>query len=97
MSDDFQVNNPGLDADHAQLSQLIDRGVRIVEDLNPILNRMFIAVESSGVPLWQDLRLRWNTNYNEMMLELGGVGNASRNAHEQFMTGDNNAARCFTN
>jgi len=96
MSEDFKVNTPGLEGDHAQLSQLIDKGVRIVEDLNPVLNRMFDAVESSGVPLWHELRIRWNTHYDEMMRELGGVGNASRNAHDEFLTGDNNAARCFT-
>ncbi len=96
MSDDFRVNTPGLEGDHAQLSQLIDKGVRIVEDLNPVLNRMFDAVESSGVPLWHELRLRWTAHYNEMITELGGVGNASRNAHDEILTGDNNAARQFT-
>ncbi len=95
MSDDFQVNNSGLEADHAQLSQLIDKGVRIVEDLNPILNRMFDAVESSGVPLWQQLRASWNAHYNEMMTELHGVGSASEHAHNEFLNGDKNAARCF--
>jgi hypothetical protein len=95
MSDDFTVNNPGLEADHAQLSQLIDKGVRIVEDLNPVLNRMFDAVESSGVPIWHELRLRWTAHYHEMMAELGGVGSAARNAHDEILTGDNNAARCF--
>ena len=96
MSDDFQLNNPGLEGDHAQLSQLIDKGVRIVEDLNPVLNRMFDAVQSSGVPLWHELRLRWTAHYNEMMRELKGVGDASRNAHDEILTGDNNAAGCFT-
>ncbi len=92
---DFQVNNPGLDEDHAQLNKYIDQGVKVVEDLNPVLNRMFEAVESSGVPLWHQLRVRWNTHYNEMMRELGGIGNASQKAHHEFVNGDNNAARCF--
>jgi hypothetical protein len=96
MSEDFQVNNPALESDHAQLNKLIGDGVRIVEDLNPVLNRMFTAVESSGVPLWHDLRLRWNAHYNEMMRELGGIGNASQNAHQEIVNGDANAARCFT-
>ena len=95
MSEDFKVNNPGLEADHDHLDQLINQGVRVVQDLNPVLNRMFTAVESTAVPIWHELRVRWNAHYDEMMRELGGIGSSSRNAHHEFVTGDHNAARCF--
>ena len=95
MSDNFQVYNPGLDEDHAQLLGITNSVRRVVEDLNNVLAHLPNATQNSGVAPWSGLQNEWNTAYWDMNAQLASIHSGSVGAHEAYKAGDCQAYRAM--
>jgi hypothetical protein len=93
MSDNFVVNNPGLEEANYELNAAVGLAGQIIEDLNTYLSQMGQATQNSAVPLWQDLQTKWNGDYLGMVQRLENGHRASVDAHEWYKNGDLQSVR----
>ncbi len=96
MSDNFIVNNPGLQEANDELRTAVTTTGTILEDLNQVLARMASATQNSAVPLWSDLQNKWNGDYQYMAERLQTGHQASVNAHQMYLDGDQTSVRIMS-
>jgi hypothetical protein len=96
MSDNFRVNNPGVQEAHDRLDFLTAQAGRVVEDLNRYLAQMPNATENSGMWPWSDLQNDWNRAYSDMRIELGVIHAGSVGAHNCYKDGDAQSVRIMS-
>ena len=96
MSNDFLVNNPGLQEANDSLNREVGQLGIILDDLNRVLQNMGVATQNRGVPLWADLQSTWNGQYLDMTTRLNAGYNSSVGAHEEYYAGDQQSVRIMS-
>jgi hypothetical protein len=95
VSDSFTILNSPLADENARLLSYVGEVGRIIDRLNGAIGRMAQATQNKGVPLWEELQRNWNAHYQQMWTALTQGHAASVGAHEEYINGDNAAARCM--
>ena len=96
MSDDFLVNNPGMDEVTFDLRGAAVTVGQILDRVNQVLNQVTNATHNSGLPLYEDLRGQWNKAYDDMVLRLESGHASTVEAHDLYKQGDQMVVRIMS-
>ncbi len=97
MSDDaWLVNNPRTQEFHDLMVSAVQRCRAILDQVEATLATMPAAAQTKGLIPWEELKLAWNNDYNEMARRIQAAQQAGVNAHEAYHWGDRTSVQIMS-
>ncbi len=87
-TDAWSVHNPQTQAFNELMVSAVKQCRAILDEVERVLATMPASAQTTALAPWADLRIQWNTHYQNMNAKLGAASAAGQGAHEAVKWGD---------